>query len=312
MTNKSVAPSWASPKSLSLGKEAVLFHCGLGPGDAIGHKRVYSQEVVACLQEIGRSLQSKMKRSKNWSAQELSLYAVELLEKEPRFNAGRGAKLQRDGHARLSAAVMRGKDQRMAGVSNLEATIHTSRIAASLLDQHDRCLTGFLATQYAREMGVPFESPETPERIAEWKERMEGYTGTVGSVSIDSNRDLFAATSTGGRGFERPGRVSDSCTPAGNFATRFGAVSCTGVGEDILDSGLAVAILTRLEDGMTLQESSLRSFFRFHNKRFGMIALDYRGEALVHATQGTLGFGVVTKDQVKVGLTSHDWQKCFS
>jgi L-asparaginase len=199
----------------------------------------------------------------------------------------------------------------MAGVSNLEATIHSSQIAASLLDQQDRCLTGFAATQYARSLGVPFESPETAQRIEEWRARLSGSTGTVGSVSLDQHGDPFAVTSTGGRGFERPGRVSDSCTPAGNFATHSGAVSCTGVGEDILDSGLAVAILTRLEDGMTLQEATLKSFARFYNKRFGIIAIDTRGEAIVHATEGTLGFGLVGPKILKVGLTSKDWQKVF-
>lgn len=303
------APSWPTPKSCALSEPGLVFHCGLGPGDAVGHDRVQSREVLRSLKKIANQMQRRLKDKSEISAQEMSLGTLELLEEEPRFNAGKGAKLQRDGRARLSAAVMCGWEQRMAGVSNLEACIHPGQIAASLLNQHDRCLTGFLATQYAKSLGVGFESPETPDRLREWAQKKEGQSGTVGCVSLDQSGKLFASTSTGGRGFERPGRVSDSCTPAGNFANRFGAVSCTGVGEDILDSGLAVAVLTRLEDGMSLQESCLRSFARFPHKKFGMIGLDRNSHIIIHATKGTLGFGIVTRNKTFVGLTANDWVK---
>jgi isoaspartyl peptidase/L-asparaginase-like protein (Ntn-hydrolase superfamily) len=42
-------------------------------------------------------------------------------------------------------------------------------------------------------------------------------TGTVGCVVLDSKEKIAVATSTGGKGFEIPGRISDSATVAGNY-----------------------------------------------------------------------------------------------
>ncbi|MGQ9836530.1 MAG: isoaspartyl peptidase/L-asparaginase [Cyanobacteriota bacterium] len=64
-------------------------------------------------------------------------------------------------------------------------------------------------------------------------------TGTIGAVALDQQGQIFVGTSTGGRGVERLGRVSDSTTPAGTHASTEAGVSCTGVGEDILDECLA-------------------------------------------------------------------------
>jgi len=209
--------------------------------------------------------------------------------------------------ARLSASVMRGTDQRFASVSNLESIVHASHLTRELMNESDRNLSGIFATSYAMEKGIPFSTPETPERIQEWLKKLNGQTGTVGCIALDEKGRTFAATSTGGRGFERPGRISDSGTPAGNYATPFGAVSCTGVGEEILEAGLAVSVLTRVEDGSDLDEAVWKSFARHTFKRFGLIALDQKGHAVVHANTGTLFFGVVTKKSFKVGLCSEDW-----
>ena len=69
----------------------------------------------------------------------------------------------------------------------------------------------------------------------------------------------------------------------GNFATPYGAVSCTGVGEEILDAAAASTALTRVEDGFSLSEAIAKTFNRHKEKRFGMIALDANGNAIVGA-----------------------------
>jgi len=76
--------------------------------------------------------------------------------------------------------------------------------------------------------------------------------GTVGCVALDLYGNIAAATSTGGKGFEIPGRVSDSATTAGNYANGFAGVSCTGVGEDIVSGAVASTIVTRVTDGMPI------------------------------------------------------------
>jgi L-asparaginase len=142
--------------------------------------------------------------------------------------------------------------------------------------------------ELTRELNIPIYNPLTDQRLEEWlEERKTNFTrkmatvtrGTIGAVALDQAGGLCAGTSTGGRGFERIGRVSDSATPAGNYATEWAAISCTGVGEDILDEGLAVRIVTRVTDGMTLQDAFRKSFAeaRARKRDFGGIGIDRSG-----------------------------------
>jgi L-asparaginase len=103
--------------------------------------------------------------------------------------------------------------------------------------------------------------------------------GTIGVVALDDQGRLAAGTSTGGKGFERIGRVSDSAMPAGNYATAHAAVSCTGIGEDIIDECLAARIVVRVTDGMSLKEAMQRSFAEADERKrdFAAIALDATG-----------------------------------
>jgi L-asparaginase len=98
-------------------------------------------------------------------------------------------------------------------------------------------------------------------------------------VALDTHGKLVVGTSTGGKGFERIGRVSDSAMPAGNYATQYAGVSCTGIGEDIIDECLAARIVVRVTDGMSLDAAMQRSFAEAEkNKRdLGAIALDGQG-----------------------------------
>ncbi len=96
---------------------------------------------------------------------------------------------------------------------------------------------------------------------------------------LDQRGHLAVGTSTGGKGFERIGRVSDSATPAGNYANSLAAVSCTGIGEDILDEALAARIVVRVTDGLPLEAAFEKSFREAASRQrdFGAIGLDHRG-----------------------------------
>ena len=116
------------------------------------------------------------------------------------------------------------------------------------------------AARYASKEGFPFFSTETEERKKEYLSKKESVgTGTAGCVVLDRQGKLAAATSTGGKGFEIPGRVSDSATIA-ETSHQHCAVSCTGVGEDIVSSGLAAKIVTRVTDGISLTDAFKKSF----------------------------------------------------
>ena len=197
----------------------------------------------------------------NNSAVATAIFATSLLEDSPLFNAGIGSQIQQDGKIRMSAAIMNGANHRFSGVINIENVQNPVFVAKRLMREDDRVLGGEGAARYASKEGFPFFSTETEERKKEYLSKKESAgTGTVGCVALDRQGKLAAATSTGGKGFEIPGRVSDSATIAGNFANQHCAVSCTGVGEDIVSSGLATKIVTRVTDGFSLTDAFKKSF----------------------------------------------------
>jgi len=222
------------------------------------------------------------------SAFDAVVKACELLEDDPRFNAGTGSVLQSDGQIRMSASIMAGQEQRFSGVINVARVQHPINLAQHLQSSPDRVLSDYGAAELCRELNVPIYNPLTDERLEEWvEERQHNFTrkmadvsrGTIGAVALDSQGRIVAGTSTGGRGFERIGRVSDSATPAGNYATEIAGVSCTGVGEDILDEGFAVRVVVRVTDGMDLKSAVAKSIqeAQQRNRDFGAICLDATG-----------------------------------
>lgn len=220
------------------------------------------------------------------SAMDAAVHATVMLEDDPLFNAGRGSKLQQDGAARLSAALMDGTAERFSGVVNVEGVVNPILLAAHLQRDRDRVLSGAGARDRALELGLAMGDVRTDRAIQTWRERVEGSTGTVGAVVVDLDHRIAAATSTGGRGFERVGRVSDSATVAGNFASPEAGVSCTGIGEDIIDGALATRLVARVEAGLPLSEAGAEIMHRMHKHKWsaGLIALDRKGQWIARTT----------------------------
>src|SRR5690606_11075466 len=165
------------------------------------------------LMEIARK---GFKFLQNHSALETVVYTVSFLEDDELFNAGMGSQIQSDGKIRMSASLMDGTTQKMSGVINIEDVKNPIQVAEKLMDVDDRILGGEGATNFARENGFAAFSTEIPHRREEYvaKKKSTG-SGTVGCVAIDADGKLALSTSTGGKGFEIPGRISDSATVAG-------------------------------------------------------------------------------------------------
>ncbi|WP_158730459.1 MULTISPECIES: isoaspartyl peptidase/L-asparaginase [unclassified Flavobacterium] len=217
---------------------------------------------------------------KTHTASETVVYAVTQLENDTLFNAGTGSQIQSDGKIRMSAAIMDGETQKMSGVINIEAVKNPIEVAALLMQQDDRILGGSGATNFARANGFEYFSTEIPQRRAEFEAKLKATgTGTVGCVALDQNGKIAVATSTGGKGFEIPGRISDSATVAGNYANAFCGVSMTGVGEDIVSNATAVKIVTRVTDGMQLKDAFAKTFNELlpYDGFAGAIAIDHKG-----------------------------------
>jgi len=217
---------------------------------------------------------------KNHTALEAAIYAVSLLEDNPLFNAGMGSMIQSDGKIRMSASLMDGQSHKFTGVINIEDVKNPIFVAEKLLAYEDKVLGGEGAITFAREQGYEEYSTETPERRAEYeKKKASKGTGTVGCVAFDKDGNIAAATSTGGKGFEMIGRISDSATVAGNYANKFCGVSCTGVGEDIVANATAAKIVTRVTDGMAIKEAFDKTFseLKEYDGFCGAIAIDHQG-----------------------------------
>jgi L-asparaginase len=217
---------------------------------------------------------------KTHSALETVVYAVSQLEDDALFNAGIGSQIQSDGKIRMSAALMDGSTQKMSGVINIEAVKNPIQVAVKLLNYDDKVLGGEGATNFARQNGFGIFDTEIPQRRAEYEAKLQSLgTGTVGCVALDNSGKIAVATSTGGKGFEIPGRISDSATVAGNYANAFCGVSLTGVGEDIVSNATAAKIVTRVTDGFSLQAAFEKTFTELkENDGFaGAIAIDAEG-----------------------------------
>jgi L-asparaginase len=227
----------------------------------------------------------------------------QLLEDDPRFNAGTGSVVQSDGQIRMSASLMDGVTQRFSGVINAARLKNPIELAEFLQDSDDRVLSDVGALELMRELQVPYYDPSTKLRLQEWMLEREGNfdkamagvvaeqelvseagRGTIGVVVLDAQGRLAAGTSTGGKGFERIGRVSDSAMPAGNYANAQAAVSCTGIGEHIIEECLAARIAIRVTDGMTLADAFAKSFSEAESRDRDLGAIGL-------AADGTIAWG---------------------
>jgi L-asparaginase len=236
-------------------------------------KKAKQEAVTAIVKDAYNYLQTN-------SAVQTVAYAVSLLEDNPLFNAGTGSQIQSDGKIRMSAAIMDSESQKMSGVINIEDVKNPVFVAEKLIQVDDRILGGEGAIQFARQHNFETFSTETPERRAEYEKKLASKgQGTVGCVAIDAEGKIAVATSTGGKGFEMVGRISDSATVAGNYANAFCGVSCTGVGEDIVSNATAAKIVTRVTDGMPIADAFAKTFneLKPYDGFAGAIAIDSQG-----------------------------------
>ncbi len=227
------------------------------------------------------------------SAEETVVYAVKLLEDDELYNSGSGSQIQSDGKIRMSASLMNGANQKFSGVINIQNVKNPIEVAQILMKEDDRVLGGSGAKTYASKNNFADFSTETPQRRKEYEAKLQnGGKGTVGCVALDKDGNLAAATSTGGKGFEIVGRISDSATVAGNFANKFCAVSCTGVGEDIVSNATAAKIVTRVTDGMELQQAFEKTFSELKeiDGFAGAISIDQKGNVFHQDSHPTMVF----------------------
>ena len=220
--------------------------------------------------------------------------AVEVLEDDPLFNAGRGSAFTVDGSNEMDAAIMNGETLAAGSVAAIHFTRHPIALARAVM-QHTPyvMMVGPGADNFSRTQGLEQQppsffftemrwqefakilkdsggkvprrpagvppAPATPQALLEQMPRPFAHRfGTVGAVARDSKGHLAAATSTGGMQGKLPGRVGDSpLIGAGTYASdRSCAVSGTGVGEYFIRLTLAREVCTLVEEGKTTQAAA--------------------------------------------------------
>ena len=266
-------------------KPALVIHGGAG---AIFLNRAHQDIFANSQREIVQEAFKRLRRGQ--SAVHVCAWAVETMENEPIYNAGKGSKIQSDGKIRLSASLMDGKKRRFGGCINVRAVKNPIRLAQLLMNTGDRVLAEHGAEIFAKQHGLAKGNPYTAESRAIFLRGRPGRSGTVGAVALDKKGSLAAATSTGGRGWEYPHRVSDCPTVAGNFANQDCAVSATGVGEQIVEFALAARICALVEGGLPLRSvaQKLLREAKSEDCEFGFIALTKAGDVFAGKTTKNL------------------------
>lgn len=255
----------------------IILHGGAGPQDP-SHEGLKKAE--KSLLRIGRQISKLLYNGT--ALTDVASICLQKLEMDPQFNAGIGSALQSDGIARLSASIMEGKHQRFSGVISASYIQHPSILAQKLQQRKARVLTHPGAELLARELGLPIHSNITEKRSKKWLKKLaeQDYSihtvDTVGCVIRTDTGELIAAGSTGGTGFEYPGRVSDTATVAGSYASPYAAITATGIGEQIVDDAVAARIETRVRDGLSLHKACEKGFREATKKkrRYGWIAVE--------------------------------------
>ncbi|MEA2471223.1 MAG: L-asparaginase / beta-aspartyl-peptidase [Thermoleophilaceae bacterium] len=216
--------------------------------------------------------------------------AVSRLEDAPMFNAGRGSVLTADATVEMDAAIVCGRTQRAGAVAALTTVRHPVALARAVMEATgDVMLVGAGAERLAAEQGLERMDPGwfvTARQLERLRRAQSGVAhedpgdtpiGTVGAVVLDDSGALAAATSTGGRRGQRPGRVGDSpIVGAGVFADATVAVSATGNGEAMVRTCGAheVSALMRL-GGLDLVAACERVVGGI--EEIGLIAVDSEG-----------------------------------
>ena len=230
---------------------------------------------------------------RNGTALDAVQAAVEVMEDDPLFNAGRGSAFAADGTHEMDAALMDGAALAAGSVAAVHSTRNPIALARAVMDHTQYVMmVGTGADDFARAQGLDQEPAAYFFTEMRWREftsimRASGRAipprpadvppavrppgesiatpniflhrfGTVGAVARDSEGHLAAATSTGGMQGKLPGRVGDSpLIGAGTYASdRSCSVSGTGVGEYFIRLTLAREVCTLVKEGLTPQQAA--------------------------------------------------------
>ncbi|MBN1330822.1 MAG: isoaspartyl peptidase/L-asparaginase [Candidatus Heimdallarchaeota archaeon] len=247
--------------------------------------------------------------------------AVNSMEDNPVYNAGRGASLNEFGNIELDAIIIDGETLNFGAVASVKNVLHTVSLARKIMELSDHVIfVGPGANKFAREIGFPEYDEKnliTLESKIEWERYME-FKGavdnlyntrqdTVGAVAIDEKGNIAAATSTGGITAKRLGRVGDSpIIGSGAFAdNNCCGVSTTGHGESILKVMLARQAAYNVEKGIPPMKATQLALEQMKSKvkgNGGLIVISNKCEIGYHFTSKRMAWAYMQNDILKSGI----------
>lgn len=255
-------------------KWAVAVHGGAGEAE---WEHMDKKSADAYREALGHALTAATAKLKAGAkALDAVEAAINVLEDDPLFNAGRGAAFNAEGKNEMDASVMDGSTLSAGSVAGVQTPKNPISLARAVMERTPHVmLVGPGADAFAGRIGLPQMPPSyfftesrwqefvgvmkqsgrpvpprpagVPAPSALWREESALFShafGTVGVVARDVQGNIAAGTSTGGMQGKMPGRVGDSpiIGAATYAANQSCAVSSTGVGEYFIRLSVAKEI----------------------------------------------------------------------
>jgi beta-aspartyl-peptidase (threonine type) len=229
--------------------------------------------------------------------------AVNYLEDNELFNAGRGSALNVNAEVEMDASIMDGKTMKSGGVAIVKNVKNPVTLARAIMDKTKHIYIGDMgALEYAKKIGLKLmpeayfitnhafeqytkateEEDNTIEEAGEYQVKRKTH-GTVGAVAVDKEGNVAAATSTGGTENKFMGRIGDSSiTGIGSYANnKTCAVSSTGDGEVLIQNVVSFHVSALMQyKGMSLKEACnylINEELKDVDGDMGIIAVDPAG-----------------------------------
>ena len=286
---------------------AIIIHGGAG---TILKKNMTAKKEAAYKAKLEEAIKVGHTILKNGgTSTEAVQKTIQVMEKSPLFNAGKGAVFTHEETNELDASFMDGKTLNagaVAGVTNVKSPIE---LAIKVMTDSDHVmLSGKGASIFAKEKGLEIVDPsyfytenrfKSLQRIKDREKTQLDHDdkkaafydadiknskfGTVGCVALDKNGNIAAGTSTGGMTNKRWGRIGDApIIGSGTYANnRTCGVSSTGWGEYFIRSQVAYDISAQMEyQQKTLKEATtdvIQNKLTKLGGTGGVVALDKNG-----------------------------------
>lgn len=282
-----------------MAKITMVVHGGAGPDSEYIKKNIegYEQGLKEAVNTGYRILEE------GGSAMDAVEAAVNYLEDNELFNAGRGSALNEKAEVEMDASIMDGESMKSGAVAIVRNVKNPVTLARAVMEKSKHIYLGDMgALEFARKVGLKVmpdayfitnhafeqysqaieEEANSIEEAGEKKVKRE-TDGTVGAVAVDKDGNVAAATSTGGLENKVPGRIADSSiTGVGSYANnKTCAVSSTGDGEVLIQNVVCFHVSALMQyKGLPLNEAChtlMQEELKDAEGDMGIIAVDPTG-----------------------------------